>query len=256
MGVGASWANSLHSEYSRGRHAMRTQLALVPGKPRLAAPAPVLAPADYASAHERADEPRRALEVGVLLASAIALHAAVAWALVQPETTAPVRPPQVPIEVVITRPPVIPPVAALQPPKPRPVQHKAPAPKPAPRVVETPSPDAITVPPAPPVVESAPAPVVEKVTEASADADYLQNPAPQYPALALRQGWEGTAWLRILVRPDGTPGQIDLQQSSGRKTLDDAALAAVRGWRFVPATRGDTAIEGWVSVPIEFKLSK
>src|SRR5690606_32732324 len=106
-------------------------------------------------------------------------------------------------------PPVIPPVVAPQPPKPRPVQ-KLQTPKPAPRIVETPQPDAITVPPPPPQVEAAPAPVVETVSAARADADYLQNPAPAYPALAQRQGWEGTVWFHILVRPDGTPGQIDL----------------------------------------------
>jgi protein TonB len=38
--------------------------------------------------------------------------------------------------------------------------------------------------------------------------------------------------------------------------LDDAALAAVQNWRFVPAKRGSVAVEGWVNVPIEFKLGK
>jgi protein TonB len=36
--------------------------------------------------------------------------------------------------------------------------------------------------------------------------------------------------------------------------LDDAALAAVQKWKFVPAKRGEQPIEGWVSFPIEFNI--
>ena len=33
-----------------------------------------------------------------------------------------------------------------------------------------------------------------------------------------------------------------------------AAVAAVKRWTFVPAKRGDEAVDGWVNVPIDFKL--
>ena len=36
--------------------------------------------------------------------------------------------------------------------------------------------------------------------------------------------------------------------------LDRAAQEAVTRWRFVPARRGDVAVEAWVLVPIVFKL--
>lgn len=42
--------------------------------------------------------------------------------------------------------------------------------------------------------------------------------------------------------------------SSGRRMLDTAAVAAVKRWTFVPAKRGDEAVDGWVNVPIDFKL--
>src|SRR5690606_38563410 len=105
----------------------------------------------------------------------------------------------------------------------------------------------------PQVIEPTP-PVEEKVTGPSADAAYLNNPPPQYPPAALRNGWQGTVQLRVLVRPDGSPAQINVEKSSGKKALDDAALAAVKDWRVAPAKRGDTPIEGWVSFPIEFNL--
>ncbi|RMO67978.1 Ferric siderophore transport system protein, TonB family [Pseudomonas syringae pv. aptata] len=37
--------------------------------------------------------------------------------------------------------------------------------------------------------------------------------------------------------------------------LDEAAQAAVRQWTFIPAKRGDTPVEGWVNVPMAFKLA-
>ncbi|NWD90666.1 energy transducer TonB, partial [Pseudomonas sp. K5002] len=101
-------------------------------------------------------------------------------------------------------------------------------------------------PPAPP----APAPV----TPASANAAYLKNPAPEYPSLAQRRGWEGTVLLRVHVLATGKPGEIQIQKSSGRQQLDEAALAAVKRWSFVPAKQGDVAQDGWVSVPIDFKI--
>ncbi|MEE2494145.1 energy transducer TonB, partial [Pseudomonas aeruginosa] len=38
-------------------------------------------------------------------------------------------------------------------------------------------------------------------------------------------------------------------------SLDQAAVKAVKRWSFVPAKRGDKAEDGWVSVPIDFKLN-
>jgi len=40
----------------------------------------------------------------------------------------------------------------------------------------------------------------------------------------------------------------------GFPRLDESARDTVRRWRFVPAKRGDTPIEGWVSFPVEFNL--
>ncbi|WP_312935057.1 energy transducer TonB, partial [Pseudomonas sp.] len=100
------------------------------------------------------------------------------------------------------------------------------------------APVAAPAPPAPP----APKPV----TPPSANAGYLNNPPPDYPSLAMRRGWEGTVLLRVQVLASGAPGQIQVQNSSGRAQLDEAAVAAVKRWRFVPAKQGDVAQDGWV----------
>jgi len=103
-------------------------------------------------------------------------------------------------------------------------------------------------PPAPP-----PAPVIEEpVTEASANAGYLKNPPPEYPARATQMGWSGTVILRVRVSADGTAQNVSVKKSSGHKVLDDSAITAVKKWTFVPSKRGSTPIDGWATVPIIF----
>ena len=151
------------------------------------------------------------------------------------------------------------------PPPPKPVVKK-PTPKP---VVKKPapvteSPTALSAaeeaapppPPAPAPPAAAPAATAAPatVTAARFDAAYLNNPRPGYPALSRRLREEGQVTLRVLVSPDGQPAQVELRSSSGSERLDRAAREAVARWRFVPARRGDTAIESWVLVPIVFKL--
>jgi periplasmic protein TonB len=86
------------------------------------------------------------------------------------------------------------------------------------------------------------------------DADYLDNPAPNYPALSRRSGEQGKVMLRVFVEPGGNAGQVLVAASSGFERLDSAAIDAVRRWKFVPARQGENAIAGWVVVPINFSL--
>ncbi|ENO95079.1 TonB family protein, partial [Thauera phenylacetica B4P] len=108
--------------------------------------------------------------------------------------------------------------------------------------------------PAPPAAAPAATAAPATVTAARFDAAYLNNPRPGYPALSRRLREEGQVTLRVLVSPDGQPAQVELRTSSGSERLDRAAREAVARWRFVPARRGDIAIESWVLVPIVFKL--
>ena len=108
-----------------------------------------------------------------------------------------------------------------------------------------------------PVAKAAPSAPVAKdlpVTEAKGYAGYLSNPSPEYPEQALDRGWEGSVMLRVKVSSSGSPLVVNLQSSSGKKVLDDAAIATVKRWKFSPALKGSTPVEGWVDVPIHFKL--
>ncbi|MEB0208173.1 energy transducer TonB [Pseudomonas sp. CCC3.1] len=133
--------------------------------------------------------------------------------------------------------------------KPKPVQKPQP-PKPAPPAPAAPA--APTAPTAPAAPAAAPGPVKE--TAAVSGLASLGNPPPEYPALALRRNWEGSVGLKIKVLPNGRAGSVEVIKSSGKQALDDAAVAAVRNWKFVPAKRGDTPIEGFATQTIAFKL--
>jgi protein TonB len=86
-------------------------------------------------------------------------------------------------------------------------------------------------------------------------ANYLRNPKPLYPAISRRMKEQGTVLLRVFITAAGQPTQVILKTSSGFARLDSAAQHAVVGWKFVPATRDDKAVEAWVIVPIKFSLS-
>ncbi|ESK54033.1 TonB family protein [Acinetobacter tjernbergiae] len=85
---------------------------------------------------------------------------------------------------------------------------------------------------------------------------YLSNPAPEYPEQALERGWEGSVILRVKVLANGSPDTVSVKQSSGKKLLDSAAVRTVKQWKFSPALKGKTPVEGWVDVPIHYQLPK
>lgn len=86
------------------------------------------------------------------------------------------------------------------------------------------------------------------------DAAYLKNPAPEYPSLSRRMGEIGQVVLRVLVTPQGVADRMEIKNSSGYARLDQAALEAVRKWRFIPARQGEEPLSAWVIVPITFNL--
>ena len=86
------------------------------------------------------------------------------------------------------------------------------------------------------------------------DAAYLDNPRPNYPPLSRRLGEEGKVMLKVKVSADGHPATVHLEKTSNFDRLDEAARLAVTRWRFIPAKRGEEAIEASVIVPVVFRL--
>jgi len=141
------------------------------------------------------------------------------------------------------------------PPPPKQQQRKAPPPIQTLAAVPSEAPIAAPVETVAPVVAAPPAPPPpEPVKAAFGGIGYKNNPAPDYPAQAVRQGWQGTVLLRVKVLQTGAVDGIEVVKSSGKKLLDDAAVHTVERWVFAPSTRGATPIDGFATVPIEFKL--
>lgn len=117
-----------------------------------------------------------------------------------------------------------------------------------PAPANAPTPDKPASPKAASPTENAP------ITAPRFNAAYLHNPTPVYPAAARRAGYEGTVVIRARIQVDGNADRVEIRKSSGYGVLDQAALEAVRKWRFIPAGRGNEAVVEWVDIPLKFKL--
>lgn len=208
----------------------------------------------------------------------MALHAAVWWGMSHlkhdatrplplPVMNADLLPPPPPPKVEPVRPPPPPPPRKAPPPKP--LQPSPPPPLPVlssqaadapampapPLEAPKPPPPAAAPPPQPAPPVAAPRPAPEPALEPPRfQAAYLSNPPPAYPIAARRRGIEGTVLVHAEVSAEGACLRAELKKSSGAEMLDQAALEAVRKWRFVPAKRGPVAVVAWVEVPVTFKL--
>lgn len=206
--------------------------------------------------------PSRATRSG-LMAVVIGIHVGIVLMIIAARTVVP-QILEMPIVVdflqpaPVEKPPEAKPLPVV---KPQPIkQQRTPVPKaPTPAIEATqsniPSPSA----PVASVAEPKPAPpppASEPVSQARFDADYLKNPAPPYPPLSRRMGEEGKVLLRVSVNPQGTADSVEIKTSSGSQRLDDAAQKTVLNWKFIPAKRGEVAVQSWVVVPIIFKLEQ
>jgi len=81
----------------------------------------------------------------------------------------------------------------------------------------------------------------------------LREVRPTYTDEARRRAIEGDVVLEIVVRRDGTVGDVRVVRSLG-SGLDQRAVSAVRQWRFTPARRLGTPVDVVVDVAVGFSL--
>jgi protein TonB len=82
----------------------------------------------------------------------------------------------------------------------------------------------------------------------------MQAPPPVYPPGSLRAREEGSVTLRVVIGSDGRTISVQVELSSGYRRLDQAALEALRCWRFRPARRGGVPIESILLHIFTFQL--
>ena len=80
----------------------------------------------------------------------------------------------------------------------------------------------------------------------------VHSPSPAYPRRSLRQGEAGEVVVQALVGSDGRPRQVEVARSSSHRALDQAAVRAVRRWRFQPAMRQGEPVAQVVQIPVAF----
>jgi periplasmic protein TonB len=81
----------------------------------------------------------------------------------------------------------------------------------------------------------------------------LREVKPDYTEEARRRSLEGDVVLEIVVRRDGSVGDVKILQGLGGG-LDARAADAVRQWRFSPAQKQGVPVDVVVEVAVEFKL--
>lgn len=93
----------------------------------------------------------------------------------------------------------------------------------------------------------------------SADLDQppriLVQTAPDYPFKAREQGVEGYVAVKLLVREDGTVGQINVIKSKPQGYFEDAVRHALPGWTYQPGRIGGDPVTSWVMTTVRFNLN-
>ncbi len=76
---------------------------------------------------------------------------------------------------------------------------------------------------------------------------------PEYPEIAKRARIEGIVVLEAIINKDGTVGNIKVLRSLN-PLLDQAAVNAVKKWKYIPGKVGGKPVNSYLTVTVRFKL--
>lgn len=82
----------------------------------------------------------------------------------------------------------------------------------------------------------------------------VERAQPAYPPRARADGVEGAVTLSLLVSAAGTVERARVVSSEPAGVFDQAALDAVRGWRFEPASYSGKPVKVWARQVVRFSL--
>jgi protein TonB len=85
----------------------------------------------------------------------------------------------------------------------------------------------------------------------------IKQVPPVYPDFARRNNIEGQVYLEVEVLIDGSVGAIEVRKSlmPGPGGLDEAAINAVKQWKYQPARSNDKPVAVWITFPVDFYLN-
>jgi protein TonB len=91
-----------------------------------------------------------------------------------------------------------------------------------------------------------------KLSEGVVAAQLIARIEPRYPALALQIHVQGTVHLHAIISSDGRITSLEVV--SGHPLLVQAALDAVRQWRYRPTLLNGEPVEVETTISVEFRL--
>ena len=97
-----------------------------------------------------------------------------------------------------------------------------------------------------------PAPQADENVIPSTELKAVDTPPPDYPLDLACSQVGGTVELLVTVGPEGTATDIRVARTSKVAALDASAQAAVRNWKFAPATRNGQPTTSKLQVPVKF----
>ncbi len=128
----------------------------------------------------------------------------------------------------------------------------------APSTDEVPAPPSLSAPSMPNlsapnlVASRAPTPTLARPLSSNlVPGKLVHRVAPEYPPAAFAARVSGEVILQAVIRPDGTIGTVEVV--SGNPILAQAAVAAVRQWRYEPYRLNGTPVEATANIRLAFK---
>lgn len=107
-------------------------------------------------------------------------------------------------------------------------------------------------PPPPPPPPTPPAPKTPIRVSALQAPRKIRDVAPRYPPIAQASRVEGVVILEAVISEDGSVQDVRVLRS--KALLDDAAVEAVRQWRFTPTLLGGQPVPVVMTVTVSFSL--
>jgi protein TonB len=114
----------------------------------------------------------------------------------------------------------------------------------------------VTAAPVAPVIAAPPTPPPAIASAGDLSSTMISATPPKYPLEARRAHEEGTVVLKLVLSTEGQVSDIAVARSSGSDRLDQAALSAVRKWRWRPMLRSGQAVMVQGNVTIPFVLQR
>jgi protein TonB len=109
-------------------------------------------------------------------------------------------------------------------------------------------------PPAVPVVAPPPQPKIVRVGQGVREPKKLVHVAPEYPVIAQRARVQGTVVLEAVLDVTGRVDRVRVLRSE--PLLDEAAIKAVRQWRYTPTELNGVPVPVLMTITVHFSLAQ